>query len=286
MTDAFRRAAVRATLAPSVHNSQPWRLRLGPDRLIMIPDRARQLAVHDPTGRQLIISCGCALFNARASLAADGVPVDVHRFPAGVAAGEPCAVITVDGGSVVDDGTMAFLDKAVESRRTNTRLFSDQPVPQELLDHLQLSAAEEGAELAVLTEPEARLAEAQHRQAALVMQLDPAYRTELRAWRGDPDRLRGTDPNTPAQSGERLALITTERDHPTDWLRAARRWSESCSKPPGPATPSGCPVSLPRFRRSAARCVELCRPTGSPTSCSASESRRRRRPHAAGVSAR
>ena len=240
MTDSCRRAAVRATLAPSVHNTQPWRLRLGPDRLVLVPDRTRQLTVHDPTGRQLIISCGCALFNARTSLAADGVPVDVRRFPAGVAAGQPCAVITVDGESLVDDGTLASLDKAVESRRTNTRPFTDQPVPEGLLDHLQMAAIDEGAQLVVLTAGQARFVEAQHQQAALVMQLDPAYRTELRAWRGDTEALR-VDREQDADAGaERLALISTERDHPNDWLRAG----EALERVMLEATRSGYAVGL------------------------------------------
>ncbi|GAB3926662.1 hypothetical protein GCM10027613_41210 [Microlunatus endophyticus] len=138
--DAFRRAAVRATLAPSVYNTQPWRLRLGPSRLRLYPDRARQLSVHDPAGRQLVISCGCALFNARASLAADGVSITVDRFPAGVGAGLACAEIATGGGPVVDDGTMALLDKAAESRRTNTRPFTADPVPDDVLEQAREAA--------------------------------------------------------------------------------------------------------------------------------------------------
>ena len=47
-TAALRRAALRATLAPSVHNTQPWRLRLVPGALELRADRTRQLAVLDP----------------------------------------------------------------------------------------------------------------------------------------------------------------------------------------------------------------------------------------------
>ena len=66
----LRRAAVRATLAPSIHNTQPWRFVLSADALEIHADRSRQLRVLDPRGRQMTISCGCALFNARASMAA------------------------------------------------------------------------------------------------------------------------------------------------------------------------------------------------------------------------
>lgn len=221
LADAFRRAAVRATLAPSVYNTQPWRLQLAPDRLGLFADRDRQLPVHDPTGRQLILSCGCALFNARASLAADGVPIMVRRFPDGVGAGLACATITVDGSSAVDDGTMSILDKSVESRRTNTVPFTGEQVPDDLFDHLQQAAALEGARLLVLTPTESGFAAAQLRQAVTVMQLDPAYRAELRAWRGEHDLETPLIRNQPGMNGpERWALIATDRDHPSDWLRA------------------------------------------------------------------
>ena len=55
----LRRAAVRATLAPSVHNTQPWRLHIRDGRLDVFVDQSRRLRVLDPVGRQLLISCGC-----------------------------------------------------------------------------------------------------------------------------------------------------------------------------------------------------------------------------------
>lgn len=78
---ALRRAAVQATYAPSVHNTQPWRLHLGRDELRIYVDRSRRLPVLDPTSRLLTISIGCALFNARVALAASGADLEVLRLP-------------------------------------------------------------------------------------------------------------------------------------------------------------------------------------------------------------
>lgn len=221
LADAFRRAAVRATLAPSVYNTQPWRLQLATDRLGLFADRDRQLPVHDPTGRQLIISCGCALFNARASLAADGVPVVVERFPGGVAADSACALITVDGASAAVDGTLSSLDGAIESRRTNVNAFTPDQVPDGLFDRLQEAAAQEGARLLPLSGDESDFATAELRRAVTVMQLDPAYRAELRAWRPEHDRESPLVDTEPGSRGtERSFLIVTDHDHPGDWLRA------------------------------------------------------------------
>ena len=80
-SQTLRRAAVRATLAPSIHNTQPWRFVLSADALEIHADRSRQLRVLDPRGRQMTISCGCALFNARASIAAAGYDPAVERLP-------------------------------------------------------------------------------------------------------------------------------------------------------------------------------------------------------------
>ncbi len=67
---SLRRAAIRATRAPSVHNTQPWRFVVRDGGLDVVADWSRRLTVLDPRGRQLLMSCGCAVFNARVALAA------------------------------------------------------------------------------------------------------------------------------------------------------------------------------------------------------------------------
>lgn len=47
-----------ARLAPSVHNSQPWRVKLNDEILIVEVEPTRQLTHGDPTGRQTYISLG------------------------------------------------------------------------------------------------------------------------------------------------------------------------------------------------------------------------------------
>ena len=61
-----------AVWAPSVHNTQPWWFSAGPAGLSLHADPARQLAVADPAGREMLISCGAALFTARLALRAAG----------------------------------------------------------------------------------------------------------------------------------------------------------------------------------------------------------------------
>jgi len=53
-----------AARAPSVHNTQPWRFRVSPDVVELWSDPRRKLRA-DPSGREMLISCGAALFGLR-----------------------------------------------------------------------------------------------------------------------------------------------------------------------------------------------------------------------------
>lgn len=52
-----------AALAPSTFNTQPWIFKINDNVITLTPDRTRQLMIIDPTGRELVISCGAALAN-------------------------------------------------------------------------------------------------------------------------------------------------------------------------------------------------------------------------------
>ena len=212
-TAALRRAAVRATYAPSVHNTQPWRLELRGDELALHADRERQLTVLDPSGRQLMISIGCALLNARVALAGAGIVPEVSRFPdphqpdlvARLRIGKPARVADdTDYADDIDDpdGTrnaaggdpeLAALDHVLELRQTNRRHFADDDVPADLLARLEAAVAAESALLYVVHDADHRVIVASLSQHADdVENLNPAYRAELRAWTtDDPQRRDG-----------------------------------------------------------------------------------------------
>ncbi|HST48526.1 Acg family FMN-binding oxidoreductase [Jatrophihabitans sp.] len=201
-TEALRRAAVRATWAPSVHNTQPWRFVIGHGVLEVHADFSRRLQVLDPTGRQLIISCGCAVFNARVSLAADGFTAEVRRQ----APGAGSDLLAELAGSSERDPVVAALDPLLSLRRTNRRRFADDHVPSELLATLADAATREGARLFVVSDRSHRVATASlSRRAEAIEQSDPAYRAELRAWvTDDQQRSDGVPVSTlprPVPSG-------------------------------------------------------------------------------------
>lgn len=55
--------ALCAGLAPSAHNTQPWKFRLDGQRIEVYADRARHLASADASHRMMQLSVGCALEN-------------------------------------------------------------------------------------------------------------------------------------------------------------------------------------------------------------------------------
>jgi hypothetical protein len=81
LEQAVAGAVELATRAPSVHNTQPWRFRVGSDRVECFADFSRQLPVLDPTRRQLYVSCGAALHHLTVALRAAGYASDVRLTP-------------------------------------------------------------------------------------------------------------------------------------------------------------------------------------------------------------
>lgn len=176
--EVLRRAAVRATWAPSVHNTQPWCFVIGHGMLEIHADYTRQLQVLDPTRRQLIVSCGCAVFNARVSLAADGFAAEVQRY----VPSDDRELLAELTGTPGGERSLGALDPVLELRRTNRRQFADDQIGPELLATLGNVAALEGASLFVIDE-------APHRRCHRTAQ--PARRGHRGGKPGLPGRTAG-----------------------------------------------------------------------------------------------
>jgi nitroreductase len=223
----FRKAVERASLAPSVHNTQPWRFVVRPALLELHADSDRQLRALDPTGRQLAISCGCALFNARVGLAADRV-VQVNRLPDRT---KPDVLARL---SVLDEPApwtpLVRLDPMIERRHTNRRDFLDEDVPPDVIYELTTAAEQEDAFLVQIVKPEQKMIAAQLSQTAEAIQIsEPQYRAELEAW--TTTDLRRTDgvpvsaiPRTDARS-ESDALVRDFDVAGKGWLPGLRQSS-------------------------------------------------------------
>jgi nitroreductase len=164
-----------ATLAPNSHNTQPWRFRLGADRIEILPDLGRRTPVVDPDDHHLFISLGAAAETAAIAAAAHGRPAGIAFDPD-------------DGGRLVLDlargePAESALYGAIPERQSTRAPYDARPVPVDDLGRLARAAAEPGTATLIVTAPEAidRIAElvieGNGRQIA-----DPAFVRELKHW--------------------------------------------------------------------------------------------------------
>jgi hypothetical protein len=186
-----------AGMAPSLHNAQPWRFRLGPRSIALVADRERRLPEIDPDDRELRIACGAALFNLRLALQGYGIRPMVTLLPDPT---DPDLLAVVRrGGRRPATPEERSLLAAVPRRHTNRHPFSDAPVTVAEQYPLRRAAQDEGAWLHIVADHAERtrlreLAVTAHRRQTA----DPAFRAELARWTAaEPGRLDGV----PASAG-------------------------------------------------------------------------------------
>ncbi|HET6502549.1 MAG TPA: NAD(P)H nitroreductase [Amycolatopsis sp.] len=264
-----RAALALAVRAPSVHNSQPWRWRVGDRTLHLYADRERQLSETDPDGRDLLLSCGAALHHLRAGFAALGWHAEVHRLPN---PDDPDHLAAIEPHRHDPTQAEISLAAAIPRRRTDRRRHSSWTVPSGYLDEMVMLAADEGSVLRT-ADGAARdhLARAIF-EAAQAHSADPAYRTELAAWSGryesydgvpaanapavdeTPGALPGrafSEPHLAQPSGASgeddktvLAVISTASDDPMSRLRAGEATSAVLLTATSVGL-AGCPLTEP-----------------------------------------
>jgi len=169
-----------AARAPSVHNTQPWRFRVGPDAVELWTDPRRKLRT-DPAGREMLISCGAALFGLRLAIRSLGYLPVTELLPDPAQLRLMARVCT--GEAAPPNGLECRMLNAVPHRHTHRGPFAPGPLPPGLLPGLQHDALAEGATLALVTGGLAydRL-ERITAAAALRGDLSPRARAEIRRW--------------------------------------------------------------------------------------------------------
>ena len=241
-----------AARAPSVHNSQPWRFRAAPRAIELWCDPRRKVR-HDPIGREMLISCGAALFGLRLAVRSLGYQPVVDLLPSRSQL-RFMARVSIGAAAPMNRLERQML-AAVPRRHTHRGPFTADPLPAGLLAGLQNDALLEGATLALVDEGlgYARLARIVA-AAARRGDLDPRSRAEVRRWTrnavstardgipatalaaGPPEHIRhGRLPQRDFDLRRGLALLPaggpppaatavllTAGDRRADWLRAGQ----------------------------------------------------------------
>lgn len=175
-------AAFAAGRAPSVHNTQPWRWLVQDGWMDLYADRDRQLAVADPDGRLLMISCGTALHHARVTLAAAGFRGLVQRHPTN----DPDHLARIKLGERIGVSPAAIRRfQCIQYRRTDRRTVIDK-TPIEDLAAIRAAVEEEHSHLHVLRNDQVSELAVAAARAATLEAADPDRRAELSYWVAAP----------------------------------------------------------------------------------------------------
>jgi nitroreductase len=179
-----------ARWAPSIHNSQPWRLRGLVNGIGVVDDLTRSVPVIDPCGRDRTISCGSALYNAAVALRALGYVTASALMPDPA---DPNLIGTVHAVARAQASDQdVLLHRMIPLRHTHRRVYRSHLVAEEDLLDLRQAVAAEGARLSV-AEPSARRRLAHLLSAAVRAQVaDPELREEVERWvrrNGHPEAL-------------------------------------------------------------------------------------------------
>ena len=235
-----------AILAPSMHNTQPWRFRFRGWTVEVHRDPTRELPVEDPERRMSLIGAGAALFNLRVAVAHLGyrASVDLRVDPSSTLV----AVLRADAHGA--GRRLAYLHPYLAVRHTNRQPFTERRLSYSTRALLSTAASAEGGNLSWIDDPSRRwwlltlVADANLADAT-----DPARRAERAQWVGG-DRARDgipsvslgprpTRPSTPIrdlgarredrrrlrgsfEDDSELAMLWTRRDTPKDWVAAGQ----------------------------------------------------------------
>lgn len=200
--ETMRAVLTLATQAPSMHNTQPWRWRVGPDNLSLFADPSRHLRHADPDRRGLLVSCGATLHHCTVALAAMGWHSRLERLPDPA---DPHHLASFTVGAQPPGELDVTLAGAIGRRRTDRRTYSSWPVPWGNIALMGARAARAGVMLRQI-EPSPRL-NALITDAAEAHAYDQDYLAELTAWSGRRGSVAGIPArNIPApQPGAPLA---------------------------------------------------------------------------------
>jgi hypothetical protein len=242
-----------AILAPSGHNTQPWRFRIAGNSVYLYADRTRALPIADPDDRELTISCGAAAANLQIALRYFGYSGEIEEFPS---TQEPDLVARVRLGEPVYPSSLERnLFHAIPKRRTNRTQFEARQVSPWLVSAMQAACEYRGAWLEHVDSESMRGAVIELvAQGDRLQMADRAFRRELALWvrpasspthdgiplyaQGVPDEhldlvsgliarllrrfdtggMRAAQDRELAHGSPVLAVLGTHADRPWDWF--------------------------------------------------------------------
>jgi hypothetical protein len=174
-----------AVWAPSVYDTQPWWFGTRGSTVTVHADAERRLDVADPDGREMIVSCGAALYTLRLGVRNLGRMPEVRLLP------DPRRPdLMAEVGVGVEQPVTAEerqMYAQIRHRHTHSGGFRPGGLPIGLLQALRTHAYCEQVSLRIVADPRARIALAALTEAAeQVQRQNPAYVAEVARWVPSP----------------------------------------------------------------------------------------------------
>lgn len=225
LTDNITNIISIARLAPSVHNSQPWQVRLKNDALLISPEPGRRLAQGDPTGRQTFISLG--IFTEACVIA-----LEYYGFKTkGIKVSKETIEITTSQGTagMANDN----LVKSLKTRFTDRSIYRKVEITSQQTDKITSSWQSEGVKLSVSTDTEIIDRCASLTAQGLLLALSsPGFRKELTDYLVPSQKTEYGIPLSTLQTGKLQTAVTKQliasglsRKHEAETER--KRWQSA-----------------------------------------------------------
>ena len=164
----------QAILAASSHNTQPWKFRLEPDAISILPDLSRRCPAVDPDDHHLYASLGCAAENLL--IAAQAAGLKGHASYSAAEAG-----VRVDFEKMAPSPTDLF--EAIPKRQCSRAQYDGTALATEQLRLLEDAGQGDGVSVRLLTDRQMVAQVAEFVAAGNIAQFaDPAWTQELKAW--------------------------------------------------------------------------------------------------------
>jgi nitroreductase len=275
--DVLTRCVQLAALAPSLHNSQPWRFRITGRTMELYADRSRRLDALDGSGRELLISVGAALFTLRVALRSEGWTTNPALFPE---PDTPELIARLElQRTTTPSASVTALAGAIALRHTNRWPFTPDVVSADAMEELTAAATAQGATLTVAGAVSRNAILGLGQVAERRLRERGGYRAELSRWtRPTPGRHDGVPPTAvgpwdamerlpirdfglmhaqPWRTSERfeayptIAVLTTHGDGPPQWVTAGQALQHVllvATRRGLATTPISQPVEIPAIR--------------------------------------
>jgi len=241
--------------APSSHNTQPWKVKIQKNQLVIGYAPNRQLTVGDPTKRELFISLGC--FIETLVLAGKDMGYEATYAFKG-SSPDNVALLTFEK---IGTSREEFWLPLIKHRRSNRRLYQAKAISSKHLAELEV-LSDETAKLRLFTELKdiAALTKATY-DATYHAMSNPAFRAELASWvrnnwTRQPDGMPAYTQGIPGpvslvakvvikknkkvakdqakkdskrvEHSAAIGLICVDKETPAAWIEAGRLYQKAC----------------------------------------------------------